>query len=211
MAEPSASREISLEEWKEARISIRRFDEHLLNLRRYGFTLAPIMIGADAYLSTSMDIPPWAKAGATIAVMMLIFALFLLDEHVKTLQRTVLDRATKLEEQLGMSLSISRQHVAHDWQVRHSGTRTYVFFLLAAGIVGSMSVLTTDLQVSVSVALHKWLPLGVITMWCLVLCVLTPIYDWWARRAIRDLLRPVRAVQQGYRQKWAKKPRSEKP
>lgn len=44
MARPSASQEILIEEWKEARRSIGRFDEYLLNLRRYGFTLATILI-----------------------------------------------------------------------------------------------------------------------------------------------------------------------
>ena len=45
MVEPSASREFLLEEWKEARSSVGRFDEYLLNRRRYGFTLATILIG----------------------------------------------------------------------------------------------------------------------------------------------------------------------
>lgn len=64
MAEPSASQEILLEEWKEGRRSVGRFDEYLLTLRRYGFTLATILIGADAYLSMTEGVSPLAKAGA---------------------------------------------------------------------------------------------------------------------------------------------------
>ena len=64
----------------------------------YGFTLATILIGADAYLSIQEDVLPWAKAGAAVAVMLLIFALFLLDQHVKLLQETALRRAVELEK-----------------------------------------------------------------------------------------------------------------
>ena len=100
MAEPSASQEILLEEWKEARRSVGQFDEYLLNLRRYGFTLATILIGADAYLSITEGVSLLAKAGAAAAVMLLIFALFLLDQHVKALQRAALSLATNLERQV---------------------------------------------------------------------------------------------------------------
>jgi len=130
MVRPSASQEILLEEWREARRSVGRFDEALLNLRRYGFTLATILIGADAYLSMTEDVSPWAKAGAAAAIMLLIFALFLLDHHVKTLQNIALCRAAELEKQLGLvlestgegskdvadkSLSELRQDVTGSW------------------------------------------------------------------------------------------------
>ena len=128
MVGPSASTEILVEEWREARSSVGRFDEYLLNLRRCGFTLGTMLIGADAYLSITQDVLPWAKAGAAAAVMLLIFALFLLDHHVKTLQNMALLRAAELEKLLGMvpgstgegskdaaqqSLSGLRQGVAH--------------------------------------------------------------------------------------------------
>ena len=56
MAELPTSDQVLLEEWKEARSFIGQSDEYLLNLRRYGFALATILIGTDACLSTSMNI-----------------------------------------------------------------------------------------------------------------------------------------------------------
>ena len=210
MAKLPTSQQLLLDEWKEARSSIGRFDEYLLNLRRYGFTLATIMIGADAYLSTSMDILPWAKAGAAIVVMILIFALFLLDQRVKLLQDIVLMRAAELEDSLGTQLSTLRRDAGQTWHIKHTGLATYIFFLAAAGIVGGMSVVTTDIPESASWALHKSLPLAVVIVWCLVLCVLTPVWDLRARSSLINLLHPT-AIRQRYRRylDWVKKPRSE--
>ena len=200
MARPSASQEILIEEWKEARRSVGRFDEYLLNLRRYGFTLATILIGGDAYLSITQDVLPWAKAGAAAAVMLLIFALFLLDHHVKTLQSTALCRAAELEKHLGLvpegtgegskdvadkSLSELRQDVSGSWQITHGGTPIYFLFLAVTGGVGSTAVLTTGPGESVSLG-----PLVAVAFVCIVLCGVTPVYNWWATRKLGDLLTP---------------------
>jgi hypothetical protein len=195
MTEPSVSTEILLQEWREARSSIGRFDEYLLNLRKYGFTLATILIGADAYLSMSTELHPGAKAGAAIAVMMLIVALFLLDHHVKTLQRIALSRAVEIEAQLEMGLSKLRQAATRDWQVTHGGTPTYVLFLFVTGILGITSVLTTALpEEPLFSGLDKWVSLVLVACVCLVSCVLTAAYDWWAKKRLTDVPLRVRQI-----------------
>ena len=206
MVRPSASQEILLEEWREARRSIGRFDEYLLNLRRYGFTLATILIGANAYLSITPDVLPWAKAGAAAAIMLLIFALFLLDHHVKTLQSVALYRAAELEKLLGLvpestgegsadvahqSLSGLRQGVAHSWQMTHGGTPIYFLFLAVTGGLGSI-VVTMDTEKSF------WGPLITVAFVCIVLCGVIPAYDRWATRKMEDLL-----TQKGIRRQLA--------
>ena len=188
MVGASADQKILLEEWREARRSIGRFDEYLLNLRRYGFTLGTILIGADAYLSISQDVLPWAKAGAAAAVMLLIFALFLLDHHVKTLQWTALRRATELEKELGLgskSLSELRQDATNSWQMTHGGTPIYFLFLVVTGGVGITAVLTMRPDEVVSLG-----PLLAVVLVCVTLCGVTPFYNWWATRKMEDLLRP---------------------
>ncbi len=198
MVRPSASQEILLEEWREARRSIGRFDEYLLNLRRYGFTLATILIGADAYLSITQEGFAWGKAGAAVAIMLLIFALFLLDHHVKTLQSVALYRAAELEKLLGLvpestgegsadvahqSLSGLRQGVAHSWQMTHGGTPIYFLFLAVTGGLGSIVVLARPLGDPVS-----WGPLVAVVLVCIVLCGVIPAYDRWATGKTEDLL-----------------------
>lgn len=198
MVRPSTSTSLLLEEWREARSSVARFDEYLLNLRRYGFTLATILIGADAYLSITQDVLAWAKAGVAVAVMLLIFALFLLDHHVKTLQSTALHRAAELERLLGLvskstgegsedlaqrTLSELRQGVARSWQMTHGGTPIYFLFLVVTGGIGSTAVLTRPLGAPVSSG-----PLVAVAFVCIVLCGVTPIYNWWATRNMKQLL-----------------------
>lgn len=195
MAQPSDKGGHLLEEWKEARHSIGRFDEYLLNLRRYGFTLATIMIGADAYLSTStsMSMMPWAKAGATVVVMMLIFTLFLLDEQVKSLRTAAVERAVKLEGELGLNLSVLLRDAGEARSVRHSGTLAYIFFMAAACALGSVASYETPSD-SASLALCSYIPLGFVIGVFLVLCVLTLVYDQRAQRAVLDRVRFKRAI-----------------
>jgi SAM-dependent methyltransferase len=173
---------------------IGRFDEYLLNLRRYGFTLATIMIGADAYFVGSDDMPSWVKAGAVIVVMMLIFALFLLDEHIKILQGAAVERASKIESNLGLNLSVSLQRTNKARVVRHSGTLTYLFFLAAACTIGTVSVITTTLQEGESSVIYCYIPLASVIVVFLALFVLTPYYDWSTRRVVGDQLHPTRAM-----------------
>ena len=201
MVRPSASQEILLEEWREARHSIGRFDEYLLNLRRYGFTLATILIGADAYLSMTVTESLGAKAGAAVVVMLLIFALFLLDHHVKTLQSIALYRAAELEKLLGLvpestgegsadvarqSLSGLRQSAAHSWQMTHGGTPIYFLFLAVTGGLGSIVVFPV------------LGPLIAVAFVCIALCGVIPAYDRWATGKMEDLL-----TQKGIRRQLA--------
>ena len=207
MAKPSASTEVLLQEWREARSSVGRFDEYLLNLRRYGFTLATILIGADAYLSMTGGVSPPAKAGAAAAVMLLIFALFLLDHHVKTLQSIALCRAAELERQLGLvpestsegskdiadkSLSELRLDVTGSWQVTHGGTPIYFLFLIVAGGLGSVAVLTECPKFSKdAVCLGS---LVVVVFMCIVLCGGSALYNWRVRGVLANILNPRRAM-----------------
>jgi len=191
MAKSSTGQGFLLEEWKEARSSIRRFDEYLLNLRRYGFTLATILIGADAYLSIQEAVLPWAKAGAAAAVMLLIFALFLLDQFVNQLQEVALCRAVQLEKQLeqdskSKSLSELRQNVANSWQATYGGVLVYVSFLLVTGGIGITAVLTTTPGEQVS-----WGPLILIVSVFLILQFWISVY-WPMTRRVAYLLTPDR-------------------
>lgn len=184
MVKTSAERECLMEEWKDARVSVRRFDEQLLNLRRYGFTLATILLGADAYISMATEVSTVAKAGGAVAVMLLILALFLLDKHIQTLQETVLSRAAEIESLLSMGLCKLRQTATHKWQVTHGGTPVYILFLLVTGGLGSASVITTPAVEIVSFVAFKVSPVIVVIFICLVLCTFLGGYDWWINKRL---------------------------
>lgn len=162
---------------------------------------------ADAYLSITQEVFAWGKAGAAAAIMLLIFALFLLDHHVKTLQSVALYRAAGLEKLLGLvpestgegsadvthqSLSGLRQGVAHSWQMTHGGTPIYFLFLAVTGGLGITAVLTTRPGEPFLGALIA------VAFVCIVLCGVIPAYDRWATGKMEDLL-----TQKGIRRQLA--------
>ena len=69
----------ALEEWKECRATIARFDGYLSDMRKYGFTLVTILLTANALVTTGNT--PADRPAASIVVMALVFALFMLDNY----------------------------------------------------------------------------------------------------------------------------------
>jgi len=67
----------------------------------------------------------------------------------------------------------------------HGGTPIYFLFLLVTGSVGSTAVLTMRPNEPVSLR-----PLVAVAFVCIVLCGVTPAYNWWATRKMEDLLTP---------------------
>lgn len=96
-----------LHEWQECRTTIARFDGYLADTRKYGFTLVTILLTANALVTsgnTSVDRP-----AASIVVLALVFALFMLDNYYWSLLRGAVDRAKELEAKGQVSRLISEK------------------------------------------------------------------------------------------------------
>lgn len=92
----------STDEWQECRLTIARFDGFLADTRKYGFTLVTVLLTANALIAvgdTAVDRP-----AASIVVMALLLALFMLDSYYWDLLRAAVERAITME--------VSRIHIS---------------------------------------------------------------------------------------------------
>lgn len=212
MTDSRNEEDLLFQEWKEARSIIARFDEHLVNLRKYGFTLATLLLTADAYITMAgvLSVKPLAIFAAAIVVIVLIFALFLLDQHIRTLQLAATDRAVDIEGKLKLKLTISLRSVAKKWQTTHGGTPVYVIFLFVTGFFGIMALYQYQLGQLGSEASGEWSVSSWKAAWgmvefkfmvglCFFFCILTPLYGWFTKRAARvtgDMKKVVKHIPQ---------------
>jgi hypothetical protein len=84
-----------LHEWQECRLTIGRFDGYLADTRKYGFTLVTVLLTANALVTTAnaaVDRP-----AASIVVMVLLLALFMIDNYYWVMLRAAVNRAKDLE------------------------------------------------------------------------------------------------------------------
>ena len=100
-----APHNVRLEEWKECRQSIARFDQIIVDIRKYGFSLVTILLGAAGFLYTSPNITLGSILGVYFALSILIFALFRVDRYHEIFLRASVARAMEVEKTLQMTLS----------------------------------------------------------------------------------------------------------
>ena len=97
----------ALDEWKEARAIIGRFDGNLHDLRKYGFSFVTALLAANGLLSVggSSNIPVGVKASILVVTMGLIVTLKLLDTHYRRFQSAAATRGRILEDRLNLDLT----------------------------------------------------------------------------------------------------------
>lgn len=218
MTDYNINKNLLLEEWKEARNSIARFDEHLVNLRKYGFTLATLLLTVDVYLTMAgaLKEQPLAILATTAVVIVLIFALFLIDQHIRALQLATIDRAIQIEGKSKLKelkLTTSLKKVSKKWQTTHGGTPVYVLFVLVTGFLGIVALyqyqvaqlsLAEGTQQTLSVWKEAWKMAQMKFMVGLssFFCILIPLYGWGVRTAaelpkdVRQAPKRIRGVPQ---------------
>jgi hypothetical protein len=97
----------ALDEWKEARSVIARFDNNIHDLRKYGFSFVTALLAANGLLSqggTSV-VPVEVKAAILVATMGLIVTLKLLDTHYRLFQKAASMRCRILENRLNLDIT----------------------------------------------------------------------------------------------------------
>jgi hypothetical protein len=138
-----------LDEWKEARSVIARFDTNLHDLRKYGFSFVTALLAANGLLSqdgTSV-VPAGVKAAVLVATMGLIVTLKLLDTHYRLFQKAASIRGRILEDRLNLDITndISFFYdLGHWWmyvQVLYYGFVTLTVLLGLAILWGDTSLI----------------------------------------------------------------------
>ena len=104
-------KKLKLEEWKECRQSIDRFDKIIVDLRKYGFSLVTGLLTAVSFLFIGIhDLSPIGKVGISVLMMLLIYALFIVDRYHEVFLRCAAKRAEIIEGLLkfGLTKEISK-------------------------------------------------------------------------------------------------------
>jgi hypothetical protein len=83
--------------WQEARGTTARFDGYLVNIRMYGFTLVTVLLTANALVTTGN--PAVDRPAASIVIMALVLALFMLDNYYWELLRGAVTTTRALEDE----------------------------------------------------------------------------------------------------------------
>jgi hypothetical protein len=95
-----------LDEWKECRSSIARFDEAIRDIRKFGFTMLTGILSANSYLFVTITSFSYLeKFGISIITLLLIFALFRIDRYHEIYLMGAVQTALDLEEDIGYNLT----------------------------------------------------------------------------------------------------------
>src|ERR1700694_3582124 len=129
-------------EWQECRHTIARFDTILAEMRKYGFTLVTVLLTANALVTVANPVAD--HIAASIVVMALLLALFLIDNYYWALLRAAVERADEIET-TGKRITGLLGSVGKRAHVGGLVLAVYgLFVLIAAGIalVAALSVRT---------------------------------------------------------------------
>jgi hypothetical protein len=97
--------DVWLEEWKESQQVIARFDQIIFDLRKYGFSLVTILLGASGFLYAQTAVTQGGIIGIYLALLSLIFALFSIDRYHEIFLRAAVEATEKIESKLGINLT----------------------------------------------------------------------------------------------------------
>ena len=154
-----ASSDNTIEEWKEARSVLARFDENLHDLRKYGFSVLSAFLALDA-LQKMTSIDAGAKFGLIVVTMALIITLRLLDQDYQKLQGAASIRARILERSLNFELTDTITDRYKRDNLYHFNFAIYCGFILIAIIIG-LIILPADMYGYLYIA-------GIISYLCLI-------------------------------------------
>jgi hypothetical protein len=120
-----------LDEWQESRVTVARFDGYLADTRKYGFTLVTLLLTANALITTGQNTAV-DRPAASIVVMALLLALFMLDNYYWDLVRAAVQRATDLEKGAHAQLSSALTKAADRSHLTEVILAVYVVFVFVA-------------------------------------------------------------------------------
>jgi hypothetical protein len=157
----------AMDEWKECRTTIGRFDGTLADLRKYGFSLVTLLLTASALITNANQVAD--RVASSSVVIVLVLVLFLMDRYWWVLLRNAVERAWELETMLGIQIS---RRLGEGAQASHNtlaASVIYGIFVVVAGLVAFVAIvpnwswlgfglllLITASAVGAIVALHVW-------------------------------------------------------
>jgi hypothetical protein len=176
----------ALDEWKECRTSIDRFDKLIVDVRKYGFTLITGLLTASAFAFVKLDsvpVPDAARVGVSLVLMVLVLGLFTVDRYLEILLRSAVTRARILEIALDFRLTHMISNVAEGAGTSTWATWLYTFFMLSAIVPWVVST-TAPLKSPFTIATTPG-PARVVTVIGLAFTASLWAYHAWTRLGLR--------------------------
>jgi hypothetical protein len=144
----------SFQEWKECNEKIAKFDNILIDLRKYGFTVASSLMTAGSFLGlqTYTEFQPF-QIVIIFATMALVAVLYWLDIYYQTILAAIILRTQVLEKKLsfGIDIYVSRFYMKH--RIGKALHLLYVGFLV---IIGGYVVHNNKLDYESGISFPLW-------------------------------------------------------
>jgi hypothetical protein len=123
-----------IDEWKECRATIDRFDKILVDLRKTGFGFVTALVSAVAFLFNDQT-EPRIKVSIFAILTLLVITLYAIDLVHQVWLRQTVNKARDLEVMLGFELSRAISAKFKKLDAAILGVALYVCLLAAAGWV----------------------------------------------------------------------------
>lgn len=140
----------ALEEWKEARAVLARFDENLHDLRKYGFIFLAALLASDS-IQTILKLEENARLALILITIVFIIALRLVDKNYEQFQSATVIRAMILERILNIELTETISYRYRRDRFSLHVQLLYISFIVLAGGLGSI-ILSVGYQLFLSLA-----------------------------------------------------------
>src|SRR4030095_3933400 len=169
------------QEWKECNEKIAKFDNILIDLRKYGFTVASSLMTAGSFLGlqTHTQFQPF-QIVIIFATMALVAVLYWLDIYYQTILAAIILRTQVLEKKLsfGIDIYVSRFYMRH--RIGKALHLLYVGFLVSLLIIGGYVVHNNKLDYESGISLPLW-----ILLLCVPIIFVFCLYFFFDRRRYR--------------------------
>lgn len=164
------------DEWKECRTSIGRFDNYLVDLRKYGFTLITGLSTANYFwfhrpvdpssgkCPTAAEVFP-TEAGVALVLTLLIAALFVVDRSYEVLLHAAVKRGIELETTCDAALTTRLSKVASRAKTDTWAAVIYGLFMLVAQIPWVLSSNAIDAKILRAILVAATLTILVLGFW----------------------------------------------
>jgi hypothetical protein len=127
--------DIVFQEWKECRESVSRFDQIIVDLRKYGFGFITLLFSANGFLFAQPQIGRAMVVAIQFALLAIVYGLFRVDRYHEVFLRAAVFRAQALEALRDMGITKVVSQFSEEGRTGTWGFMLYVYFGMAATIL----------------------------------------------------------------------------
>jgi hypoxanthine phosphoribosyltransferase len=186
-------------EWKEARISIDRFDNITVDLRKYGFSFITLLLSSTSiFLDVENLLSPLPLIIVPIVIAILTLSLFLADsyyqvlllatimhaQHLENINKEIISANTSQQMYYGLNLTNYLQDKVQKTNAHLYVVFFYCLFLSASSLLGGLSLWAfSTSHPGIDISVYLWI---ISSIFAVILIVLI-----WTSRGVSLLLKEI--------------------